>query len=301
MPRGQGLGVRRRFQFRVRLLGSPVSGPIPVCDLVRVGVWLWGREWPCACLRLSPFYLPFVLNPPLSSHAGLVLRGARLEPLCSQVPTPTLGWGVVRERQCPSHPLYHPGPPRLRPNPKPQRTMEVAPEQPRWMAHPAVLNAQHPDSHHPGLAHNYMEPAQLLPPDEVDVFFNHLDSQGNPYYANPAHARARVSYSPAHGELSAAPGVSGSQASAAGEDGPRLLPGCGIRRNLSSCGTGPGTVEAVTSWGGSGTCGSVRFQLSGGGGSLWALTGGVALWRLSFGLSLTSLSTRSWAVTVLVI
>lgn len=45
--------------------------------------------------------------------------------------------------------------------------MEVAPEQPRWMAHPAVLNAQHPDSHHPGLAHNYMEPAQLLPPDEV--------------------------------------------------------------------------------------------------------------------------------------
>uniref|UniRef100_A0A2K6EJP8 GATA binding protein 2 n=1 Tax=Propithecus coquereli TaxID=379532 RepID=A0A2K6EJP8_PROCO len=79
--------------------------------------------------------------------------------------------------------------------------MEVAPEQPRWMAHPAVLNAQHPDSHHPGLAHNYMEPAQLLPPDEVDVFFNHLDAQGNPYYANPAHARARVSYSPAHARL----------------------------------------------------------------------------------------------------
>lgn len=78
--------------------------------------------------------------------------------------------------------------------------MEVAPEQPRWMAHPAVLNTQHPDSHHPGLAHNYMEPAQLLPPDEVDVFFNHLDSQGNPYYTNSAHARARVSYSPAHGE-----------------------------------------------------------------------------------------------------
>ncbi|XP_053768874.1 endothelial transcription factor GATA-2 isoform X3 [Desmodus rotundus] len=79
--------------------------------------------------------------------------------------------------------------------------MEVTPEQPRWMAHPAVLNAQHPDSHHPGLAHNYMEPAQLLPPDEVDVFFNHLDSQGNPYYTNPAHARARVSYSPAHARL----------------------------------------------------------------------------------------------------
>lgn len=79
--------------------------------------------------------------------------------------------------------------------------MEVATDQPRWMAHHAVLNGQHPESHHPGLAHNYMEPAQLLPPDEVDVFFNHLDSQGNPYYANSAHARARVSYSQAHGNF----------------------------------------------------------------------------------------------------
>lgn len=78
--------------------------------------------------------------------------------------------------------------------------MDVAAEQPRWMHHHAVLNGQHPDSHHPGLGHNYMEPtAQLLPPDEVDVFFNHLDSQGNPYYHNSA--RARVSYSPAHGEM----------------------------------------------------------------------------------------------------
>lgn len=82
--------------------------------------------------------------------------------------------------------------------------MEIATDQPRWMAHHhAVLNGQHPDSHHPGLAHNYMEPAsQLLPPDEVDVFFNHLDSQGNPYYPNSAHARARVSYSQAHGKSS---------------------------------------------------------------------------------------------------
>ncbi|XP_043934465.1 endothelial transcription factor GATA-2 isoform X1 [Protopterus annectens] len=79
--------------------------------------------------------------------------------------------------------------------------MEVATDQPRWMAHHAVLNGQHPDTHHPGLPHNYMEPAQLLPPDEVDVFFNHLDSQGNPYYANSAHARARVSYSQAHARL----------------------------------------------------------------------------------------------------
>lgn len=121
--------------------------------------------------------------------------------------------------------------------------MEVAPEQPRWMAHPAVLNAQHPDSHHPGLApHNYMEPAQLLPPDEVDVFFNHLDSQGNPYYANPAHARARVSYGPAHGEpgrgaVSRAgggrPRLRAARRPRKGRRAGRLLPGCGIRRHRS--------------------------------------------------------------------
>ncbi|XP_068598490.1 endothelial transcription factor GATA-2b [Brachionichthys hirsutus] len=71
--------------------------------------------------------------------------------------------------------------------------MDVAADQPRWM-HPA-------DPPHPGLGHNYMEPCttQLLPPDEVDVFFNHLDSQGNPYYHNSA--RARVSYSQAHARL----------------------------------------------------------------------------------------------------
>ncbi|XP_074490166.1 endothelial transcription factor GATA-2b isoform X1 [Sebastes fasciatus] len=92
--------------------------------------------------------------------------------------------------------------------------MDVAADQPRWMHHhAAVLNGgQHPDSHHHGLGHNYMEPAaQLLPPDEVDVFFNHLDSQGNPYYHNPA--RARVSYSQAHARLTGthlihSPGIS---------------------------------------------------------------------------------------------
>ena len=37
--------------------------------------------------------------------------------------------------------------------------MEVAADQSRWMAHHhAVLNGQHPDSHHHGLTHNYMEP-----------------------------------------------------------------------------------------------------------------------------------------------
>ncbi|XP_061746676.1 endothelial transcription factor GATA-2b [Nerophis ophidion] len=76
--------------------------------------------------------------------------------------------------------------------------MEVAADQPRWMHH-AALNGQHPDSQHHSLGHNFMEPsAQLLPPDEVDVFFNHLDAQGNPYYHNPA--RARV-YSQPHARL----------------------------------------------------------------------------------------------------
>lgn len=78
--------------------------------------------------------------------------------------------------------------------------MEVAAaDQSRWMAHHhAVLNGQHPDSHHHSLSHNYMEPmAPLLPQDEVDMFLNHLDSQGNPYYTN---SRARVTYSQAHGE-----------------------------------------------------------------------------------------------------
>ncbi|XP_061583868.1 endothelial transcription factor GATA-2a [Cololabis saira] len=77
--------------------------------------------------------------------------------------------------------------------------MEVA-DQSRWMAHHhAVLNGQHPDSHHHSLGHNYMEPmASLLPQDEVDMFLNHLDSQGNPYYSN---SRARVTYSQAHARL----------------------------------------------------------------------------------------------------
>ncbi|XP_060691310.1 GATA-binding factor 2-like isoform X1 [Hemiscyllium ocellatum] len=81
--------------------------------------------------------------------------------------------------------------------------MEVAAEQSRWMSHHAVLNSQHPESH-PNLSHNYMETSQLLPPDEVDVFFNHLDSQGSPvspYYSNSPHARATVSYRQAHARL----------------------------------------------------------------------------------------------------
>ncbi|XP_077865266.1 GATA2 transcription factor isoform X1 [Saccoglossus kowalevskii] len=83
-------------------------------------------------------------------------------------------------------------------------------EHSRWMH--SVMNGQH-DSHsvtaeRMHAAHatglNFVEPSQLLPPDEVDVFFHHLDGNGNPvnpasYYASPAAARAAVhSYRPSH-------------------------------------------------------------------------------------------------------
>jgi hypothetical protein len=141
--------------------------------------------------------------------------------------------------------------------------MEVAPEQPRWMAHPAVLNAQHPDSHHPGLAHNYMEPAQLLPPDEVDVFFNHLDSQGNPYYANPAHARARVSYSPAHGEPWARGGLEARRCAPGqgGEEGPVAPSRMWDPQESEQQRNRAGKVGAAVSQGGSGTCSMSSWPL----------------------------------------
>nr|XP_032822738.1 endothelial transcription factor GATA-2 [Petromyzon marinus] len=96
--------------------------------------------------------------------------------------------------------------------------MEVSSEQPRWISHPnAVLSgAQHPMEQLPHGA--YAEPSQLLPPDEVDVFFNHLDGQGNPvspYYASPAHARAAV-----HGYRQTHSGFAGAQVCR-----PHILPG----------------------------------------------------------------------------
>lgn len=79
--------------------------------------------------------------------------------------------------------------------------MEVTADQPRWVSHhhPAVLNGQHPDTHHPGLGHSYMEPAQYPLPEEVDVLFN-IDSQGNhvpSYYGNSVRATVQR-YPPAH-------------------------------------------------------------------------------------------------------
>ncbi|XP_029901656.1 transcription factor GATA-3 isoform X4 [Myripristis murdjan] len=72
--------------------------------------------------------------------------------------------------------------------------MEVSADQPRWMSHhPAVLNEQHPSSHHPGLGHSYMDPSQYPLADDVDVLFN-IDGQGNhvsPYYGNSVRAVQR--------------------------------------------------------------------------------------------------------------
>ncbi|KAM7378487.1 hypothetical protein PAMA_013409 [Pampus argenteus] len=77
--------------------------------------------------------------------------------------------------------------------------MEVSADQPRWMSHhPAVLNEQHPGSHHPGLGHSYMDPSQYPLADDVDVLFN-IDGQGNhvsPYYGNSVRAVQR--YPPPH-------------------------------------------------------------------------------------------------------
>ncbi|CAG5927323.1 unnamed protein product [Menidia menidia] len=72
--------------------------------------------------------------------------------------------------------------------------MEVSADQPRWMSHhAAVLNEQHPGSHHPGLGHSYMDPSQYPLAEDVDVLFN-IDGQGNhvsPYYGNSVRAVQR--------------------------------------------------------------------------------------------------------------
>ncbi|XP_056604340.1 transcription factor GATA-3 isoform X2 [Triplophysa dalaica] len=75
--------------------------------------------------------------------------------------------------------------------------MEVSPEQPRWVTHHhPVINGQHPESHHPGLGHSYMDPSQYSLAEDVDVLFN-IDGQSNhPYYGNPVRAVQR--YPPPH-------------------------------------------------------------------------------------------------------
>ncbi|XP_073694187.1 transcription factor GATA-3 isoform X1 [Garra rufa] len=75
--------------------------------------------------------------------------------------------------------------------------MEVSPEQPRWMTHHhPVINGQHPETHHPGLGHSYMDPSQYPLAEDVDVLFN-IDGQSNhPYYGNSVRAVQR--YPPPH-------------------------------------------------------------------------------------------------------
>ncbi|XDV35547.1 hypothetical protein PO909_005469 [Leuciscus waleckii] len=85
------------------------------------------------------------------------------------------------------------------------------PSEARWMMHAhhsALMGTSDSVSPHSGLGHHcsgYMEQgAPLLPPDEVDVFLSHLDSQGNPYYhthGSHSHTRARMSYSQTHARL----------------------------------------------------------------------------------------------------
>ncbi|GAB0175507.1 trans-acting T-cell-specific transcription factor GATA-3 [Grus japonensis] len=89
--------------------------------------------------------------------------------------------------------------------------MEVSTDQPRWVSHhhPAVLNGQHPDSHHPTLGHTYMDPTQYPLAEEVDVLFN-IDGQGNPvppYYGNSVRATVQR-YPTAHHDVSPDPSIS---------------------------------------------------------------------------------------------
>ncbi|XP_051790756.1 transcription factor GATA-3 isoform X5 [Erpetoichthys calabaricus] len=74
-------------------------------------------------------------------------------------------------------------------------------DQSRWISHhPAVLNGQHPDTHHPGLGHSYMDTSQYPIADDVDVLFN-IDGQGShvpSYYGNPVRAVQRYP-PPPHG------------------------------------------------------------------------------------------------------
>uniref|UniRef100_A0A9J7Y870 GATA binding protein 3 n=1 Tax=Cyprinus carpio carpio TaxID=630221 RepID=A0A9J7Y870_CYPCA len=75
--------------------------------------------------------------------------------------------------------------------------MEVSPEQSRWMTHHhPVINGQHPETHHPGLGHSYMDPSQYPLEQDMDVFLN-IDAQSNhPYYGNSVRAVQR--YPPPH-------------------------------------------------------------------------------------------------------
>ncbi|XP_073508538.1 trans-acting T-cell-specific transcription factor GATA-3 isoform X3 [Phyllobates terribilis] len=84
--------------------------------------------------------------------------------------------------------------------------MEVsATDQPRWVSHhhhPAVLNGQHPESHHPGISHSYIDHSQYPLTEDMDVLFN-IESQGThvpSYYSNSVRAVPRYP-APHHGQV----------------------------------------------------------------------------------------------------
>ncbi|XP_071784388.1 GATA-binding factor 2-like isoform X1 [Asterias amurensis] len=78
--------------------------------------------------------------------------------------------------------------------------------------HPASMTPSSTTERMPHAPHhslNFMEPTQLVPPDEVDVFFHSLDGSSNAvnppsYYANSAASRAAAihSYRPSHARVS---------------------------------------------------------------------------------------------------
>ncbi|XP_077120622.1 trans-acting T-cell-specific transcription factor GATA-3 isoform X3 [Ranitomeya variabilis] len=84
--------------------------------------------------------------------------------------------------------------------------MEVsATDQPRWVSHhhhPAVLNGQHPEPHHPGISHSYIDHSQYPLTEDMDVLFN-IESQGThvpSYYSNSVRAVPRYP-APHHGQV----------------------------------------------------------------------------------------------------
>lgn len=110
-------------------------------------------------------------------------------------------------------------------------------DQPRWVSHhhPAVLNGQHPDTHHPGLGHSYMEPPQYPLTEEVDVLFN-IDGQGNhvpSYYGNSVRATVQRYPPTHHGESTLVPEPSGSAPVFLGPEDRQRLAGQSKRKPLS--------------------------------------------------------------------
>lgn len=93
--------------------------------------------------------------------------------------------------------------------------METVNSEHRWISHP-IVNSQHENPHgstnsergqQPNI--NIVEPTQLLPPDEVDVFFHHLDGSGNA--ANWPYASGTRTYRPSMCHQMAAHGATAFQ------------------------------------------------------------------------------------------